>query len=340
MSSINLKRLEEQVVVVFGASSGIGRLTAAKFAERGARVVIAARGEDGLLSLKEEIEAKGGRCDYKVADAENFDSVKAVADFAVELYGSLDTWVHVAGIYLVAPFESTTPEEFKHIVDVNLIGQAYGAMAALPHLRNTGGGALIHISSVEAKSAMPWQGAYAASKAGIGGFLDALRMELRKDGIPISVTNIMPAAVNTPFFSTARSKMGVEQSAPDALEDPEVVADSILQSAQKPARDVYACNSAAFYALGRAFLPELMDRIMIKKGFEKTLSNIPRGLSENSSFYKPSRDNRVRGDFDVKARGATLLMWMVNNPQATKTIATSAFLVVSWLLRQRKKLKA
>ncbi|MBP6351681.1 MAG: SDR family NAD(P)-dependent oxidoreductase, partial [Candidatus Obscuribacter sp.] len=96
MSSINLKRLEEQVVVVFGASSGIGRLTAAKFAARGARVVIAARGEDGLVSLKEEIEASGGRCDYKVADAEDFDTVKAVSDYAFELYGALDTWVHVA----------------------------------------------------------------------------------------------------------------------------------------------------------------------------------------------------------------------------------------------------
>ncbi len=337
MSTINLKKIEEQVVVVFGASSGIGRLTAAKFAERGARVVIAARGEEGLASLKNEIEEKGGRCDYKVADAEDFDTVKAVADYAMDMHGALDTWVHVAGIHLVAPFESTTPEEFKHIVDVNLLGQAYGAMAALPHLRQTGGGALIHISSVEAKSAMPWQGAYAASKAGIAGFLDALRLELRKDQIPISVTNIMPAAINTPFFSTSRSKMGVKPGAPAALEDPEVVADSILQAAQKPARDVYAGNAAAFYALGRTFLPELMDRMIIKNGFEKTLTTEARGLNENSSFYKPSRDHRVRGDFDVKSKSAKVVMWMVNNPQATKTIATSAFFVVSWLLRQRKK---
>ncbi len=137
-----LKPIEEQVVVVFGASSGIGRETALAFARRGAKVVVAARGEAGLQSLVESIRNLGSEAVYVVADVTDFAQVQAVAERAVAEYGRLDTWVHCAAVSLYATFEQTTPEEFKRLVDVNLVGQAYGAMAALPHLRREGRGAL------------------------------------------------------------------------------------------------------------------------------------------------------------------------------------------------------
>ena len=144
-------------------------------------MVVSARGEQGLDSLVDEIRRGGGETVAIPAEVTDFEQVKAVADRAVEHYGRLDTWVHLAAVGLFATFEQTTPEEFARVIDVNLMGQVYGAMAALPHLKREGRGALIHISSVEAKRSFPFHSAYGASKHGIDGFLEALRVELKHD---------------------------------------------------------------------------------------------------------------------------------------------------------------
>src|SRR4051795_9910323 len=138
MPDMKLKPVAQQVVVVMGASSGIGRATAARFAREGAKVVVAARGEPGLRSLVEEIRTDGGEAVAEVADVTDPDQMQRVAQRAVTEYGRLDTWVHVSGVLLVAPFERTTPEEFARVVDVNLMGQVHGAMAALPYLKRDG----------------------------------------------------------------------------------------------------------------------------------------------------------------------------------------------------------
>src|SRR5215217_4465554 len=135
---MRLKPIEEQVVALMGASSGIGREAALRFAERGARVVVSARGEEGLASLVDEIRREGGEATYVVADTSEFEQVEAVAERAVEEYGTLDTWVHLAAVGLFATFEETTPEEFARLIDVNLMGQVYGAMAALAHIKREG----------------------------------------------------------------------------------------------------------------------------------------------------------------------------------------------------------
>lgn len=132
---MQLKPIEQQVVAVVGASSGIGRETALRFARRGAKVVVAARSEAGLQSLVEEIQRDGGEATAIAADVTSFADMQAVAERAVTAYGRLDTWVHAAAVAVYATFEQTTPEEFRRVIEVNLVGQAYGAMAALPHLR-------------------------------------------------------------------------------------------------------------------------------------------------------------------------------------------------------------
>jgi NAD(P)-dependent dehydrogenase (short-subunit alcohol dehydrogenase family) len=169
---MKLKPIEQQVVAVVGASSGIGRETAIQFAKRKAKVVVAARTESGLASLVAEITALGGDALAVPADVAEFEQVKNIVDRTVEHYGRLDTWVHAAGTAIIAPFEQVTPEEFKRVIEVNLMGSVYGAMVAMPHLRQTGRGAFIAISSVEARRSMPLQTAYSASKHGMEGFLD------------------------------------------------------------------------------------------------------------------------------------------------------------------------
>src|SRR6476469_4512590 len=147
---MQLKPSNQQVVAIVGASSGIGRETALQFAREGAKVVVSARNQAGLDSLVEEIRQAGGEATAIAADVREFKQVQAIADQAIQQYGRLDTWVHLAAVELYASFDQTTPEEFKQIIDVNLMGQVFGAMVALPHLKREGRGALIHVSSVEA----------------------------------------------------------------------------------------------------------------------------------------------------------------------------------------------
>src|SRR5215207_5873309 len=181
--AMRLKPIDQQVVVLMGASSGIGRETAIRFAKRGAKVVVSARDTEALGSLVDEIRRNGGEALAVPADVADFEQVKAVADRAVEEYGALDTWVHLSGVGLYATFDQTEPEEFKRVINVNLMGQVYGAMVALPHLKREGCGTLIHISSVEAKRSAPFHSAYTASKHGIDGFLESLRVEVETRGM-------------------------------------------------------------------------------------------------------------------------------------------------------------
>jgi NAD(P)-dependent dehydrogenase (short-subunit alcohol dehydrogenase family) len=201
VSTPQLKPLNEQVVVILGASSGIGRETALRLADRGAKVVVAARGEPGLASLVDEITGRGGEATYVTCDVTDTAQVDAVATAAVQAFGSIDTWVNVAAVTVYAGFEETLPEEFRRVMDVNYMGQVNGARAALPHLRREGRGALISISSVESMVSLPLHSAYAASKHAVEGVFDALRRELLAEGVPISVTSVKPATINTPFFS-------------------------------------------------------------------------------------------------------------------------------------------
>ena len=186
----------------------------------------------------EEIQAESGEATSVGAVVSKFDQVKAVADRAVEEYGRLDSWVHLAAVGLFATSQQTTPEEFERVIDVNLMGQVYGAMAALPHIKLEGRGGLIHISSVEAKRSFPLHSAYGASKHGIDRFLKALRLELKHEGWLISVSQVMPGTINTPFFDKGRTKLGVKPVTPPPIFRPSIVTDAVLHAAENPARDL------------------------------------------------------------------------------------------------------
>jgi NAD(P)-dependent dehydrogenase (short-subunit alcohol dehydrogenase family) len=322
---MKLKPISEQVVVLMGASSGIGRQAALDFAKRGARVVVAARGEEGLASLIEEIRSAGGEARAFAADTSDFHQVKSLADRAAEIYGRIDTWVHCAAVSIYATFEQTTAEEFRRIVDVNLNGQAYGAMAALPHLRNAGGGALIHISSVEARRGLPFQSAYAASKHGITGFLESLRLELKQEGVPISVTEIIPSAINTPLFNKARTKLGVKPMGLQPIYQPQLVADAILYAAEHPIRDFVVGGAGKAMKMTQELLPGLADQILLRIGFEGQKTDEAKPETAPDNLYAPMRGyNQVQGDFSDKASGRTIFNWISKNPIASKAVALCA----------------
>jgi NAD(P)-dependent dehydrogenase (short-subunit alcohol dehydrogenase family) len=333
--SMQLKSVEEQVVALMGASSGIGRETALRFAERGAKVVVSARSESGLRSLVEEIRSKGGEAIAVPADTSEFYQVKAVANRAVEEYGKLDTWVHLAAVGLFATFEQTTPEEFERVIDVNLMGQVYGAMAALPHLKREGRGALIHISSVEAKRSFPFHSAYGASKHGIDGFLEALRVELKHEGWPISVTQVMPGTINTPFFDKGRTKLGVKPVGIPPIYEPETVAKIILYAAENPARDLVSGGAAQALIVNQRFSPRMLDAVLATRaGFSPQMTEEPRSEGDPDNLYAPIRgyDTAKNG---FRAFSRSLYNWLEMHPVVRRGAAAGMALGLLATLRRR-----
>ncbi len=313
---MKLKPIEQQVVVVVGASSGIGRETALQFAKQQAKLVVSARSKSGLASLVDEITQLGAESIAVPADVAVLEQVQTIANSAIERYGRLDTWVHAAATAVISPFEQVTPEEFKRVIDVNLMGQVYGAMVALPHLRRTGRGAFIAISSVEARRSMPLQTSYSASKHGVEGFLDALRAELRYEGVPISITNILPSVINTPFYNKAMTKLGVKPTGVPPYYQPSLVAKAILHAAEHPTRDIIVGDVGRVIDLLQKIAPDLVDTLVgaIAVPFQRTTT--VKSASDPNNLFEPIEGyDKTTGDFTDKTI-PSFLDWFDVHPLA------------------------
>ena len=280
---MKLKPIDEQVVVVVGATSGIGRETALQFAARRARVVVSGRSLSALTGLVNKIQASGGEAAAQPADVSQYEQMHALAERAIELYGRIDTWVHAAAVSVYAPFQDTRPEEFRQVIEVNLVGQAFGAMAALPHLKRNGG-ALIHIASVESKRSFPLHSAYSASKHGMIGFIDALRVELMHDQVPISETTILPAGINTPFFDKSLTRLGVKPRPSPPVYEPVLVANAVLYAAEHPVRDLYVGGAGRSIEWLHRLSPSLLDRLLSRFGYRPQMTDQPKSDRKHSLY--------------------------------------------------------
>lgn len=311
---MQLKPINQQVVAIVGASSGIGRETALLFARRGAKVTVAARSESGLNSLVNDIQSFGGEAIAVVADVSDFEQVKAIADKTVAQYGRLDTWVHAAATGILARFEQITPQEFQRVIDVTLMGQVHGAMAALPYLKQEGRGALIHISSVEGRRALPLQSPYSAAKHGLEGFLEALRVELQHEKLPISVTSILPSVINTPYYNKVRTKLGVKPTGIPPYYDPSLVAKAILYVAEHPTRDFIVGDVGRVLDVLQRVSPPLVDSVLTAIGIPGQHTNEPKSEDAPNNVFEPIEGyNKVKGDFG-KLEIPSFLDWFDMNP--------------------------
>jgi NAD(P)-dependent dehydrogenase (short-subunit alcohol dehydrogenase family) len=342
---MKLKSVQEQVAVVMGGSGGIGRETALRFAERGAKVVVAARREPGLASVVEEIAERGGEATYVLCDVANFTEVENVADIAVRTFGRIDTWVNAAAQSLNARFEDTTPEEFRRVSEVNYLGQVHGALAALPHLRRAGQGAIIAISSVESIVALPLHSAYSASKHAVEGAMDALRRDLMAQGAPISVTSVKPGSVDTSFFAVAtvapdrvaRNSDDVPPQAPPPDHQVAVVADCVMYAAEHPVRDLFAGGTNKLMALSQVLAPRQVDATLARIGHAPDGTLHPRPSRAPDPRGGRAPDDRGTGDVTVKTQRFSLYTWWEIHPKAraaaTAGMLLGAPLVVTRLLR-------
>jgi short-subunit dehydrogenase len=260
-----VRDIADQVVVLTGAGSGIGRETAREFAGHGARLVLAGRNADALASLAQEVERLGGVALAVPIDVSDAVQVTALADRAVQRFGRIDTWVNNAGVSTYGTVEQTDVAEIRRVIEVDLLGEIHGMKAALPHLRRTGG-TLINVSSTLGKRAVPLQAAYCAAKHGVVAFGEALRLELRHDQIPVHVVDVLPSSINTPLFEHARSKLGVRPRPIPPVYEPRVVAEAIVGAARRPVRQVYAGGAGRLLELGQRISPALVDWFLAGPG--------------------------------------------------------------------------
>ena len=289
-----LKPIKDQVVVITGASSGIGLATARMAARRGARVVLAARNEQDLRTVTDEIRADGGRAVHVAADVASESDVERIADTATREFGGIDTWVNNAGLSIYGKLTDIPMADKRRLFDINFWGVVNGCRSAVRAMR-TSGGALINIGSEVSDRAIPVQGIYAASKHAVKGYTDALRMELEHDGVPISVTLVKPSAINTPYPEHARSYLeeGVP-ALPSPMYQPEVVADAILTCAQKPVRDVIVGGAGRAQVLLGAIAPRLTDLVMEGPTW-KQQQRFDRRQPREGNLERPQREGRERG---------------------------------------------
>jgi NAD(P)-dependent dehydrogenase (short-subunit alcohol dehydrogenase family) len=252
------KPLRDQVIVITGASSGIGLATARMAAKAGARVVLAARSSTALAGIASEIEADGGKAVWVEADVGVRADVEAIAEAAQTAFGGIDTWVNVAGVTIYGPLRAISDADHTRLVQTNLWGTIYGSLVAVEHLSRRGG-ALVNVGSLASDLAFPFQGMYSATKHAVKGFTDALRMELRYAGTPVSVSLIKPTSIDTPLPRRARNYMDREPMLPPPVYPPEEVARAILHCAVHPLRDVIVGGAGKVFAASKEFAPGAFD---------------------------------------------------------------------------------
>jgi short-subunit dehydrogenase len=288
-----LKPLDQQVIVITGASSGIGLATAQSAAVRGAKLVLAARSEQALFEIVEEIRALGGEAISVVCDVADSEQVNAVARAALLNFGRIDTWINNAGVGIYGRLDEVDDADNRRLFETNFWGVVNGSLAALPHLR-AHGGALINVGSEVSEAVVPLLGIYSASKHAVKGFTDALRVEIEEvDKAPVAITLIQPSAVDTPFPQHARNYQEQEAKLPPPLIEPEQVAEAILSAATSPTRVKKVGAAAHINTTMTKLAPALAEKLAAKQADRQHNEELERDPA--GALHRPSEETLVVG---------------------------------------------
>ncbi|GJD50205.1 3-phenylpropionate-dihydrodiol/cinnamic acid-dihydrodiol dehydrogenase [Methylobacterium crusticola] len=326
------KPLDQQVIVITGASSGIGLATARMAARAGARVVLSSRNGEALATIQEEIERAGGEAAHAVADVGRREDVQSIADKAVARFGGFDTWVNDAGVSIYGRLEQVSDEDHERLFQTNFWGVVYGSLVAAPHLRRRGG-AIINLGSIASDLAIPLQGMYSASKHAIRGFSDALRMELEQDGAPVSVTLIKPAAIDTPFPQHAKNYTDREPKLPPPVYHPDEVAHAILHAAVHPQREIVVGGGGRAMTGFKSLAPETFDRLGAMMAGQQMRQEPPR--DPEGALHRPGQDGQVRGDHPGYVRRTSTYTRASLHPLATGAVMAGVGLAAAALMKRR-----
>ncbi len=330
--SVKLKKLDEQVMVITGATSGIGLATARLAAKRGARLVLAARNEEALGDLVTELEQGGHEAVYVVCDVGQESDVQKVAQTAEGRFGGFDTWVNNAGVGIFGALLDGTTEDYRKLFDTNFWGLVYGSLTAARGLKDKGG-ALINIGSALSDRAIPLQGMYSSSKHAVKGFTEALRVELEAENAPVSVTLIKPASIDTPYPHHAKNYMDEEPTLPPPVYSPGVVAEAILHCAETPERDITVGGGGKLISAAGRYAPRLTDKGMATQAFFGQQRSGDPVQYPGGSLHRPTSDLQERGDYQGRVRGGSLYTSSAEHPLATALLVTAGLTAAALLLR-------
>jgi len=300
------KPLREQVIVVTGASSGLGRAIARLAGERGAKVVVTARNGEALDACVAEIERAGSEALAVPGDVADREQVEGVVSEAVERFGRIDTYVANAIVTVYAEAERLEAEELRRVWEVNFFGVVYGYWAALPYLRESKG-TFLHVSSALAYRGIPLQAAYCSTKAGLRAFLESARVEEQKAGTGVAISLVLPGAINTPQFDRDRQKIGYQPQPVPPIYQPEPFAEATLRCAERPVRELPISWGAQKLLWGQKLSPRAGDWVLRRTGWKSQHTDERKALDAPDNLFDTlSGDPGAHGRFDDQARGSTI----------------------------------
>jgi NAD(P)-dependent dehydrogenase (short-subunit alcohol dehydrogenase family) len=323
-----------EVVVITGASAGVGRATVREFAKRRARIGLIARGPEGLEAAKREVEASGGEALVFPADVANSDQIEGAAAAVEQNLGPIDIWINDAMTSVFSPIKEMTAEEFRRVTEVTYLGFVYGTLSALKRMLPRNCGVIVQVGSALAYRGIPLQAAYCGAKHAIQGFVDSLRCELLHDGSKVRVSMVQMPALNTPQFSWVKSRLPRKPQPVPPIFQPEVAAKAIYWAAHHDRPEVYVGWPTVKAIIGNKIAPRLADRYLAHNGYQSQQTNIPDDSTRPDNLWHPVRgDYGAHGDFDSRARTKSRQRWLTMN---RSLLAIAALSVVTAMLMGEK----
>lgn len=303
-----------EVVVITGASAGVGRATARAFAKQGASIGLLARGTDGLEATKRDVQALGGKALVVPTDVAFAEQVEAAADAVEEAFGPIDVWVNNAMTSVFAEITDIEPDEYERVTDVCYHGQVHGTRAALKRMLPRDRGSIVLVGSALAYRGIPLQSAYCGAKHAIEGMFDSVRSELIHNDSKVHITMVQMPALNTPQFNWVRSKLPRKAQPVPPIYQPEIAADAIVYAAHHKRREIFVGVSSAKAIWGNKFFPGLGDYYLAKSGYGSQMRNEAEDPDRSDNLFEPVRgDHGAHGVFDDRSRTVSPELWASKN---------------------------
>lgn len=299
------------VVVITGASAGVGRACAREFAKKGYNVALIARGKDGLEGAKKEVESFGQRAEYYQVDVADGDAVEAAAEQIENDLGPIDVWVNNAMNSVFSPVKEMTPKDYRRVTEVTYLGQVNGALAALKRMLPRDRGSIVFVGSALAYRGIPLQSAYCAAKHAVQGFFDSLRTELLHDKSNVKISTVELPALNTTQFGFVKSRLPMKPKPMGTIYQPEVAARAIVYAAEHNKRELMLGFSTLKAIIGNKIAPWYADRVLAKNGFEGQQTDEPEDPNRKHNLWEPlPGDHGAHGRFDDQAKPVSTQFWI------------------------------
>lgn len=315
-----------QVVVITGASAGVGRATARAFAQRGAHIGLLARGAEALEATRREVEELGGRALALPTDVADAAVVESAAEAVENAFGPIDVWINNAMVSVFSPIKDVEPDEFRRVTEVTYLGYVYGTLAALKRMLPRNRGVIIQVGSALAYRGIPLQAAYCGAKHAVEGFTDSLHTELLHDKSNVRVTMIQMPALNTPQFDWVKSRLPNRAQPVPPIFQPEVAADAIVWAVDHPRREYHVGGSTWQAVIANKLAPGLVDRYLARTGYQSQQTDQPEDPERPHNLWEPVPGDRgAHGRFDARAKDSSVQFWLSKH-RRTLSLAGAALL--------------